>query len=618
MEVWESQVGVDTVASSQISFGHLQVEGETVFWTESRPLEKGRVAFLKKEKNLPSVELFPSMSVQSKVHEYGGGAFSVEKDQLIFFDQKTSSLYMQKEGSAPLCLIQDTSKRWADFSISSDLSKMICVCEDHSKEHEVSNFLVEFDLQKNSHSIIHQEFDFYASPRFSPDGTKIAFIFWNHPSMPWEESRLKIVSAQSKQEIFSIGGSKESIAEFIWTAPAEILFASDRNGFSNLYFWTVERETLLYKKEADFSYPLWVLGKSHFKSFVLDGEDVFVVAFCEKAIDSLGIIDRKTRTLHKLDLPYTVIRTLDVGSHGVYFIGGSQLQPLSLVCLDLKTLACEVISSSSTVPENLRPYISIPKEVATSSSLDGHKIFGFFYPPKNPSYDTPTLPPLIIKCHSGPTSYAGALLSWDVQFWTSRGFAFLDVNYRGSLGFGRVYQEALNYNWGILDVQDSLDLALSLTKSQLASPNALFAKGSSSGGFTALCMAAVSSDLKGCISYYGVTDLSLLAEETHKFEKHYLDSLIGNYKEFKTRYAARSPNERAKEISCPVLFLHGDQDFVVPLSQAELLHKKLPNSELIVLQGEGHGFRKAETIKACLEAEARFYKKIISLSGKNL
>ena len=199
-----------------------------------------------------------------------------------------------------------------------------------------------------------------------------------------------------------------------------------------------------------------------------------------------------------------------------------------------------------------------------------------------------------------------------MQFWTSRGFAFLDVNYRGSLGFGRAYQEALNYNWGVLDVQDCLDLARSLA----VDPNALFAKGSSSGGFTALSIAAVSSDLKGCVSYYGVTDLSLLAHETHKFEKHYLDSLIGGYKEFKTRYAARSPNQRAQEIQCPVLFLHGDQDFVVPLSQAEALHKKLLSSELLIFPGEGHGFRKAETIQACLEAELSFYKKILLLSGK--
>jgi dipeptidyl aminopeptidase/acylaminoacyl peptidase len=311
-----------------------------------------------------------------------------------------------------------------------------------------------------------------------------------------------------------------------------------------------------------------------------------------------------------------VIRTLDVGSFGVYFIGGSTAQPLSLVFLDLKTVGYEVISCSSNVPENLKPYISIPQEVFTYSSLDRRKVFGFFYSPKNPDDDSSTLPPLIIKCHSGPTSYAQGLLSWDVQFWTSRGFAFLDVNYRGSLGFGRAYQEALNYNWGVLDVQDCLDLALSLAKEQLVDPNALFAKGSSSGGFTALSIAAAFSELKGCISYYGVTDLFLLAHQTHKFEKHYLDSLIGNYKEFKTRYKARSPSERAVDISCPVLFLHGNQDFVVPLSQAELLHKKLPSSALIVLQGEGHGFRRADTIKACLEAEESFYKKILSSLGK--
>ncbi len=593
MEAWKSSIGADVVASSQVSFQELHVDGECVFWTESRPLEKGRRALMKKKGDEVALELFPSMSIQSKVHEYGGGAFFSEKGLLIFLDVKTHSLYFQKEGKEPVCLAQDPSKRWADFSLSPDLENILCVCEDHFSE-AASNYLVAFNLSTKTQTVVHQGFDFYASAQWSPDGKKVAFVAWNFPHMPWEESCIKIISWGRSEELFSIGGVGESISQFIWTAPEKLIFASDRSGFSNLYLWTPEGERLLCKKDADFSSPLWVLGRKEFKSIRWDGKECLAVCFCEKALDTLAILEIASGELHELDLPYTAIETLDVGSRGIYFVGGSDVTPLSLVFLDIKTQKSQVIAPSSGECRALESLISRPEAVSALSSLDQQKIFGFFYLPKNPDYESKSPPPLIIKCHSGPTSHSRALLNWNVQFWTSRGFAFLDVNYRGSSGFGRKYREALNYNWGLIDVQDCFDLALSLTERGLVDGKALFARGSSSGGYTALCLATISSEIKGCVSLYGVTDLCELARETHKFEKHYLDSLIGDYEKFSQRYISRSPINRSEQISCPVLFLHGDQDFVVPLRQAQELKKKLPSSDLIVFQGEGHGFRQAE------------------------
>jgi dipeptidyl aminopeptidase/acylaminoacyl peptidase len=609
MEEWKSLIGADTVASSHISFQEMHVDCDSVFWVESRPLEKGRRALMKKKQGEVPVDLFPSMSIQSKVHEYGGGSFFVQKGLLVFVDAKTHSLYVQQGDSQPICLVKDPLKRWADFSFHPDLTHVLCVCEDHSGN-EVVNYLVVFNLATKDKKIVHEGFDFYASPQTSPDGKKIAFVAWNFPHMPWEESLIKVVSWEKSEDLFSIGGVEESITQFIWTAPEKLIFTSDRSGFSNLYLWTPEGEIPLCKKDADFSCLLWVLGKKNFKPIKRGGKECLIVSFCEKAIDSLAILELETGKLQKFDLPYNVIEAIDVGSEGVYFVGGSDIHPMSLVFFNVETLERKVIVSSSKKNIDLEPFISKPQKVSARSSIDNQEIFGFFYLPRNPDFEN-NLPPLIIKCHSGPTSHSQPLLNWNVQFWTSRGFAFLDVNYRGSSGFGRKYREVLNHNWGVVDVQDCLDLAFFLTEKGLVNRNALFARGSSSGGYTALSLAATSPEIKGCVSLYGVTDLCELAKETHKFEKYYLDSLVGEYKKFPQRYVSRSPLNRSDQITCPVLFLHGDKDCVVPLSQAEDLQKKLSSSDLIVFQGEGHGFRHADTIQSSLEAEFAFYTKIL-------
>lgn len=605
---FDSPIGTDTVSSFHGSFQELHVDQETVFWTELRPLEEGRSALIKKSGEASSVDLLPSMSIRTKIHEFGGGAFYAQKGFLVFFDAKTSSLWIQKEGCEKVCLAQNPLKRWADFSFSPDLTTLICVCEDHSKK-EILNYLVSFNLDSRVESVFHQGFDFYASPQWSPDGKTLGFLFWNFPHMPWEQSFLKVVDWEKGSELFEVGSEKESIGSYIWLKNGDILFASDRNGFSNLYIRSKEGESILFEKEADFSHPLWVLGRKSFVSFMKEGVECIVAQYCEKGTDSLSLFNLKDRSFKTLELPYKVIRALDVGTRGIYFIGGSPLNSLSLVFLDLDTLTCEEICNNSvSIPEE---FISLPEPVSTHSSLDEEKVFGFFYPPKNPNFSSQKLPPLIIKCHSGPTSHAQTLLSAEVQFWTSRGFAWLDVNYRGSTGYGRKYREALRFNWGVIDVQDCMDLAKELVSKGRVNSEALFTKGSSSGGFTALSMAAIFSDLRGCISSYGVTDLTLLLEDTHKFERYYLDSLIGKYDEFPLRYKVRSPSERANQIICPVLLLQGDQDVVVPLNQAEKLHQKLASSDLVVFKGEGHGFRKAETVQASLEAEVSFYKKVL-------
>ena len=600
---WKSPIEAG-VFSALPSVQELHVSCAEVFWTESRPQEKGRHVLM----NSSLQELFPSTNIQSRVHEYGGGAFLVSEDLFIFFDASSFSLCMKKGNEQIVCFAQDSNKRWADFSVSSDQKQVVCICEDHSMQ-DVKNSLVVIDLETKEQKVIHQKHDFYASPRFSPDGLQLAFIYWNFPFMPWEESFLQILSYPSLQESSLIGKVQESVAQFIWIDSKELVFASDRNGFWNLYMYSQGMESLLYEKEADFASPLWVLGKKNFELFLLNGKKTLACFFTEKGVDHLAFLHLETKTLELLDLPFTAIRTLDVDTGDVYFIGGHFLHPLSVVRFDLQTREAVVLSSKLEVLSEFSSFIGKPQEVSALSSLDQKSIFGFFYPPKNPNYpvDSQSLPPLIIKCHSGPTSQVQALLNGEVQFWTSRGFSWLDVNYRGSSGFGRKYREALREMWGVLEVKDCLDLALSLCTSGKVDPQRMFAKGSSSGGLSALCLAAAYPHLKGCVSYYGVTDLELLTQETHKFERFYLESLVGSYKEFPLRYKERSPCFQSDFILCPVLLFHGDKDKVVSLSQAQEFVKKVPSSSLVVFPGEGHGFKNGETLKMCAEKELLFF-----------
>jgi dipeptidyl aminopeptidase/acylaminoacyl peptidase len=603
---WTSPISVEQLSASQISLGELHVDGSRVFWTESRPLEKGRHALMVQEKEEIPSEKFPAMSVQTKVHEYGGGSFCAQRNILVFFDAYTSSLYVENAKGELLCLAKNSDKRWADFCLAPDGKTFVCVCEDHSQE-EVKSQIVVWDLQTCHEILVHDKADFYASPRWCPDGKSIAFLFWNAPHMPWDECFLQICSFPEMVEKTCLGSVQECIGEFFWLGLDEIVFASDRNGYSNLYLWTSTGEILLHAMAADCALPLWVLGKRRFAPYQMKGTRGIILAFCEKGIDRLAFLEMSSLHMRVLDLPYTVIRSLEVGFDGVYLIAGSPTMALSLVRLSGDDFVETLLAESSMCLDSLRSFLSKPQEVFVASSLDQQKIYGFFYPPTHPDQVRLSSPPLIVKCHSGPTTHCSPFLQWEIQFWTSRGFAWLDVNYRGSSGYGRKYREALQYKWGIVDVQDCLDLAQSLVEQGRVDGQALFAKGSSSGGFTALGMAGRSSLLKGCISWYGVTDLILLAEDTHRFEKYYLDYLVGSKKEFPLRYQTRSPCHFFEQISCPILFLHGDLDPVVPLCQAKELHRKISSSVLKVFSGEGHGFRRAETLKICIESELDFY-----------
>jgi dipeptidyl aminopeptidase/acylaminoacyl peptidase len=615
--LWSSPITSEMLSEASVSFQELHCDSEYAYWTEVRPREKGRNALIRYKLKDQTFELFPYMNVKTRVHEYGGGAFMPSADHLIIYDDKTHTLYAKDATGDLIPLANDADKRFADFHMHPDGQSMVCVCEDHSNEPIVKNYLVQFDLKTRKNHILHDKADFYASPRISPDGRLLAFISWNFPFMPWEESTLSIAHLQNTEplDIYdTVGASKESISQFCWISDHALVFSSDRSGYTNLYKWETGKEYPLYQMDADFSPPSWTLGKTHFKPISIQGKKAIICSYCEKGIDSLAILSLENGSLEKLPLPFTAVRTLDVQhDKHVFFIGGSPSIPLSVVHVNLEECSYEILSSSISVPTDLQAFLSSPELIITSSSLNGEEIYGFYYPPKNPIFSAQDeeLPPLIVRCHGGPTGHVQPILNMETQFWTSRGFGLLDVNYRGSSGHGKQYREALNGKWGIIDVRDCHDLAHHLAKIKKANPRHLFIRGGSAGGFTALCSVYVFKDYLACTSLYGVTDLSLLAAETHKFEKYYLESLIGSYPKEKQLYQERSPINNSDKIASSVLFLHGQDDPIVPLNQAQNMHEQLKSrglsAKLVVFPHESHGFRLASTIREALDTELSFY-----------
>jgi dipeptidyl aminopeptidase/acylaminoacyl peptidase len=461
--------------------------------------------------------------------------------------------------------------------------------------------------------------DFYASPRLSPDGTRLAWLTWNHPNMPWDGTELWVAeiaqdgSLTNAQKI--AGGPAESIFQPEWSPDSALYFVSDRTGWWNLYRWRDGHVEALTDLEAEFGQPQWVFGMSTY-AFVSERE--VVCAYTQRGIWHLALLDTKTKKLQRLETPYTELSYVRATSDSVVFRGGSPTEMLSIVRLDLKTQRYEVLRRSSDLALDAG-YIS-PAQPIEFPTEGGRTAHAFFYPPKNKDFQAPPgeKPPLLVLSHGGPTSATTSTLRLEIQFWTSRGFAVVDVNYGGSTGYGRAYRERLKGQWGVVDVDDCVNAAKYLAQQGLVDGERVAIRGGSAGGYTTLCALTFRKFFKAGASYFGVSDLEALDRDTHKFESRYNRSLIGPYPEKRDLYRARSPIHFAEQISCPVIFFQGLEDRVVPPSQSELMVEALRKNKIpvayIAFEGEQHGFRKAENIKRSLEAELYFYSKVFGFA----
>lgn len=617
---WPSWVGPDLVAGRTLSFTELKTAGDWIFWLETRPEEQGRSVIVGRRPDGTLVDLTPSeRSVGTRVHEYGGGAWDVRlndgKPEVVFSDRKTGGLWVSN-GAGCLRVLDGQcvpERRYADLTWDPGENGVFCVRETHGTGIPVAA-LVYIDLT-GTERVLAEGADFYAAPRPSPDGAFLAWFSWQNPEMPWTVTTLHVASLDRSSLTLGpatdlSGDEKCSIIEPRWAEDGTLYATSDACGrWSPLRFiregdsWTV---CFLPPTDAEIGLPHWVFGQRT------------LLPFAHGELLALGIRQGRNCVLHfsegqwrdvLMGSPVNVPEPLTNGDFA--WINAAEDAAPALAVSDMSG-ACEYFRSSISFPDGVTQNDLSKPEPLSFPTADGKEAHALFYPPASSSFSLAEgeKPPLVVMAHGGPTGRANPSFAFKIQWWTSRGFAVLDVNYRGSTGFGRQYRQALDLQWGIADVEDCLAGVRAVIERGLVDPDRCVIRGSSAGGLTVLAALAHSDLFAAGASLYGVTDLRALAEETHKFEARYLDGLIGRYPEDEAVYLERSPITHAAKINVPVLFLHGGADKVVPLSQAEAMSTKLEQSELHVYPEEGHGFRDRNAVEDALVRELNFYQRV--------
>ncbi len=618
---WKSPITSDLIVKESIGLGQVKMDGDDIYWIEMRPSEGGRQVIVRQTHDGGAVDVIaPGFNARTRVHEYGGGDY-IAHDSIVYFSNfADQQLYRQAPHSAPQLVSEagvDAQLRYADFVVDKSRDRLISVREDHrDNEREAVNTLVAIPLAGSEAQVLISGKDFYSSPRISPNGSRLAWLAWNHPNMPWDGCELwtgdiDVDGSITNQQLFA-GGLRESIFQPEWSPDGILYFVSDRSGWWNLYRAGLDASIeCICEMAAEFGAPQWIFGLS---TYAFEAAGRIVCAFAERGLWRLGTIDTRSKTLQRIDAPYTDVSYVCAAPGRAVFRAGSPKAPFSIIEMDLASHAAKALQRATKIDID-SGFISEPQpiEFPTENGLTAH---GFYYPPKNCDFAAPNLerPLLLVKSHGGPTSATIAVLMLGIQYWTSRGIAVLDVNYGGSTGYGRAYRERLNGTWGTVDVDDCVNGARFLATRGDADGNRLMIDGGSAGGYTTLCALTFRDQFKAGASHFGVSDAEALAKETHKFESRYLDNLIGPYPERRDLYIQRSPIHHAENLSCPVIFFQGLEDKVVPRNQAEAMVEALRQKGVpvayVAFAGEQHGFRRAENIKRALDGELYFYSRV--------
>jgi dipeptidyl aminopeptidase/acylaminoacyl peptidase len=558
--------------------------------------------------------------VRTRTHEYGGGAFLCNADRRFYINNSDQQIYEVLEKGESKQITHQSTYRFADMILDQNRGLLFAVGEDHSDPQNIENYLVNISLATGEMSIIAEGHDFYSNPQLSPDGKQLLFLIWDHPNMPWDGTQLMLANLKEDGSFHSVqgiaGGKQESIFQPLWDPDGSIYFISDRNGWWNIYHYSETQTTCVLEKEAEFGLPQWVFGMS--KYTVLNSGDL-VAAYSDMTGSHLTRIDVNSRTSKEIKTAFSSIDQVRGSKNLIAFIGHTDSQPGEVVAMDLDANSTHPIQRAAETDID-ETYISRAQHISFETA-PGELTHAWYYPPKNPNYTAPeeNLPPLIVLSHGGPTGNSSGAFSLAIQYWTTRGFAIVDVNYSGSTGYGRIYRERLRGEWGIRDVHDCAAAANHLANEGLADHERLIIKGGSAGGYTTLAALTFMDVFKAGASYYGVGDLTLLARDTHKFESRYLDSMVGPYPEGKQLYIDRSPLNFADQLDCPVIFMQGLDDPVVPPNQAESMVAALKRNGIPVaylpFEGESHGFRQSTTVIKAIESEYYFYTRIFGIEA---
>ncbi|BAZ32076.1 peptidase S9 prolyl oligopeptidase [Cylindrospermum sp. NIES-4074] len=621
---WKSPITADAIVAETINIQEVALDNEDIYWIESRPSEKGRYVIVKRTANGEIVDVTPKgFSARTLVHEYGGGAFVVKDGVTYFSNFNDQRIYRQTNIDTPQPLTSEGKKRYADGDYDAARHRIICIQEDHTNDsNQPVNSIVAVGVADGGklESLVEGN-DFYSSPRLNHDSKQIAWLTWNHPNMPWVATELWIADCTDEGKLENsqkvAGGLDESVLQPKWSPDGVLYFMSDRNGYWNLYRFVNAKVEPVLLDEADFAQPPWQFGIS---TYAFVSADFIVCTYTKKGRWILGIIDLLTGLLKPIDTIFTYFTAIHATARKIVAIAGSPTITPALVQIDLETYEMETLRRSTEENEQWQPYFSTSEaiEFPTEKDLTAQ---AFFYPPKNPEYIAPieSLPPLLVMCHGGPTAASDDTLSLSKQFWTSRGIAVVDVNYGGSTGFGREYRDRLKGQWGIIDIDDCINAAKYLIQKNLVDDQRIAITGGSAGGYTTLSALTFRNFFKTGASFYGVSDLELLVRDTHKFESHYLEWLIGPYPDRRDLYEERSPVHHADKLSSPLIFFQGNEDRIVPPNQTEKIVEALRGKNIPVgyflFDGEQHGFRQAENIKRALEAELYFFDLWLTKSG---
>jgi dipeptidyl aminopeptidase/acylaminoacyl peptidase len=616
---WRSPITAASIVADSLGLGQVAFDGSDVYWSEMRPVERGRNAIVRFRGGRVEEVLPAPFNARSRVHEYGGGAFTVADGVLYFCNEPDQRVYRAEAGGAARPITPESRCRYADLVVDRVHRRLIAVCEDHQQQ-PVRNSLVAIALDgRGAIQTLVAGTDFYAAPRISADGKHFAWLSWHHPDMPWDGSELWLADPLPGGEVANarrVAGSRaESIIQPAFAPDGTLYFVSDRENWWNLFRLRGHDVEEVIPLDAEVGWPPWVFGESSY-GFLSAHE---AVVACNRGGEwKLGLLHLGADRIDWLPCPCNEIHSL-VAAHGqAAFVGASATEAPAVWRLEARTRRFETLRRATAHTPDAG-YIATPAPIQFSTT-HGATAYGFFYPPTNSDFVAldHERPPLLVTSHGGPTAAASPALNLKLQYWTSRGFAVLDVNYRGSSGFGREYRRALYGHWGVHDVDDCVYGARFLAERGAVDPERLAIRGGSAGGYTTLCALVFHEVFRAGAVYYGISDLEALARETHKFEQHYTDQLVGPYPASRELYRARSPIHHVARLTCPVIFFQGLDDKVVPPAQTRKMAQALRIKGIPVVciefEGEAHGFRRAENIKRALEAELSFYARIFGFT----
>jgi len=617
---WESEITPQKIIEGGLRFSEIRSNGSELYFLEGRPEESGRYVIVK-QNNMGEIEdVIPeNFNSRNAVHEYGGGSFAVGKKNIYFTNWDDQRIYVVKGKNASALTIEppfEKSIRYSDLTLSYDEEWIYCVRETHFEKGEAKNELVAISTTKNQTIVLCTGRDFYSSPRINPINNEICWLEWDHPNMPWDGTELFIGNFDSNglSEKKFIDGSKNiSIIQPEWSESGELIYISDESGWWNLKKYSDNKKSTILDEETDHGGPSWLFG---FRTYFV--KDNFIYLRGSSKNKNKGLIRKLNfsgKIIEEIEILHTSIGDLTFYDNKALYIGASPVSNSEIVSLDLEKKEIKTIKESSKLEIDSEE-ISTPQEI-TFSTTENANAYGYFYKPKNKKYQGSSgeKPPVLVISHGGPTSATSNALNLSIQYWTNRGIAVVDVNYRGSTGYGKKFRDSLKGNWGIYDTDDCIAAVDYLSEKGLVDPERAAIKGGSAGGYTTINALTFHDRFAVGATYYGIADLSVFIDDTHKFESKYLESLIGRYPEEKQKYYDRSAINFTDQLSCPMIIFQGTEDKIVPPSQAEIMaeglrEKKIPFS-LIMYEGEQHGFRQSKNIISSLESELYFYSQVL-------